>query len=341
MFSAPFGSQEPLARILDLAEDAVLFVDREQRIVQFNKSAERIFGHQAGEIIGQPLDILLPDRIAAIHRRHVQDFAESSMAARQMGERSEILGRRKDGSEFPAEASISKADVGGRIMFMAIVRDVSSRKTVQQQLEASLREKEMLLKEVHHRVKNNLQVVSSLLALQSRGDEKARMVLHETQDRVHSMALVHEILYQSGNLSTIDLGNYLRQLAAHLFQSYEVSTARIHLRTDVEKLYVDVDAAVQCGLIISELVSNSLKYAFPGGRQGEIKIEAIQHPDGLVDLTVADNGIGLESEFDWSTAKTLGWRLVQSLSEQLGATIEVKSRGGTEVRLRFAARAGH
>jgi two-component sensor histidine kinase len=190
-------------------------------------------------------------------------------------------------------------------------------------------------------VKNNLQVVSSLLGLQSRvvTDEQTRKMFQESQNRIHSMALLHESLYQSNNLSRIDFPEYIRQLASHLFRSYGVVADRIHLRTEMDALYLGMDAAVPCGLIINELVSNSLKYAFPDGREGEVRIELREPLQGLARLVVADNGVGLRGDIDWVTARTLGLRLVRTLAEQLGAKIEVESNAGTEVRLTFAAAA--
>ncbi len=334
-------SPHPLAKILDLADDAIISVDSEQRIILFNQGAEKIFGFSAKEVMGQPLDILLPPRLVRIHQQHIKDFAAAQVTARRMGERSEILGRRKDGSEFPAEASISKVDLDGKSMFTVILRDVTARTIAEEKIHNSLREKEALLKEIHHRVKNNLQVVSSLLGLQSRvvSDEKTRKMFQESQNRIHSMALLHESLYQSSNLSKIDFPDYIRQLAAHLFHSYGVAADRIHLRTDLDKLYLNLDAAVPCGLIINELISNSLKYAFPDGRQGEIRIELHEFSDHMARLIVADDGVGLRSDIDWETARTLGLRLVRTLAEQLGARIELKTQTGTEVQLTFPAAA--
>lgn len=331
---------DPLALILDLADDAIISTDREQRIVLFNHGAERMFGYAALEVTGKPLEILLPPKLAAIHHRHVQQFAASAVTSRRMGERSVIHGLRKDGTEFPAEASISKVDVDGQIMFTVIMRDVTQRNEAEERIKASLHEKEALLKEIHHRVKNNLQVISSLLALQARAvpDEATRKKFHESRDRVHSMALLHESLYQSNNLAWIDFPVYIRQLADHLFRSYGVAAERIHLRTDLQKLFLNMDTAVPCGLIINELLSNSLKYAFPEGREGEIHLELRENPDRTARLTVGDNGVGLDPGFDWANARSLGLRLVRTLAQQLDGTLEVGQGPGTGFQLIFPIR---
>jgi PAS domain S-box-containing protein len=335
------SSSDPLARILDLADDAIISIDDQQQIILFNRGAERIFGYTAEEVAGQSLDILLPGRLAEIHRRHIREFRASPVTARRMGERTEIRARRKDGTEFPAEASISKVDVDGQLMFTVILRDVTDRTIADEKIKTSLREKEALLKEIHHRVKNNLQVVSSLLGLQSRSvaDPEMRKMFSESQNRIHSMALLHESLYQSENLSQVNFPDYIRELAAHLFHSYGVAAERIHLRTDLDRLFMNLDAAVPCGLIVNELVSNSLKYAFPDGRTGEIRIVLRELHSGLARLVVADNGVGLSSDMDWASTKSLGLRLVRTLAQQLGAKIEVIRQSGTEIQLTFAAAA--
>jgi len=334
-------SSDRLAEVLDLAGDAIVSVDDGRRIILFNRGAEELFGYSVAEVSGQPVDILLPERLAGAYQQHMEEFARSSVTATRIGERGEIQVRRKDGTEFPAEASISKAQIEGQTVFTAILRDVTERMLNEERITASLLEKESMLKEIHHRVKNNLQVVSSLLGLQSRSvaEPELRKMFQDSQGRVHSMALLHEKLYQSHSLSQINFPEYIRDLAAHLFHSYGVAGERIHLRTGLDDLLLHLDEAMPCGLIINELVSNSLKYAFPDGREGEIRIELHVLSDGITRLVVADNGIGLKADVDWANARSLGLRLVRTLAEQLGAEIEVNSKDGMEVRLAFAAAA--
>src|SRR6266581_1922726 len=210
--------------ILDIAEDAIISMDEDQRITLFNQGAEKVFGYTAQEVMGQPLDVLLPSRFVEEHHRHIAEFAESPDVARKMGERREVFGRRKDQTEFSAEASISKFDLRGKKIFSVMLRDISDRKKTENLIKASLKEKEMLLKEIHHRVKNNLQIVSSLLSLQSAYINHAAVlaVFKDSQSRVESMALMHEHLYQSEDLEKIDLASYIQTLAANLFISYGV-----------------------------------------------------------------------------------------------------------------------
>ena len=180
-----------------------------------------------------------------------------------------ILGRRSDGTEFPAEISIGQFEVAGEHVFTIRLRDITERVRHEQDLRRSLEEKEVLLKEIHHRVKNNLQVVSSLLSLEAESSRVAgaRELFLESQNRVASMALIHEKLYQSGNFANIDFGDYIRSLAPMLLDSYAINPDRISLTIDVN-VKLDIHKAVPCGLIVNELLSNTLKYAFPDGRAG-------------------------------------------------------------------------
>ncbi len=211
------------------------------------------------------------------------------------------------------------------------------RKKAEEALKASLREKEVLLKEIHHRVKNNMQVISSLLSLQARHleDAKAIGMFKDSQHRIRSMALVHEKLYQSKDLSRIDFGQYLENLIVYLVHSYQIDSGRIRLKIDVGNATLDINTAIPCGLIINELVTNALKHAFPGGRKGEVRVILRPGADGRLILTVGDNGVGWPPEEDFRKTDTLGLQLVTMLVDQLDGAIDLERKPGTAFRITF------
>jgi two-component sensor histidine kinase len=202
---------------------------------------------------------------------------------------------------------------------------------------ALLAQRETLLREIHHRVKNNMQVISSLLGLQARSASHpgASRMLAENQNRIQSMALLHEILYQSEDLAMVDFSKYVRRMVEHLFRSYGMDHRRITLCAELDAVAMELDDALPCALLISEVISNSLKHAFPDNREGEIRIVLRRQPGSEVSLSMADNGVGLPGGLDWTSSRSLGLRLVRALSEQLHASLDIRSEGGTEVRLSF------
>lgn len=201
------------------------------------------------------------------------------------------------------------------------------------QIESSLREKEVLLREIHHRVKNNLQIVSSLLNLQaSRQSSEVRTLFVETNARVRSIALVHEQLHRSADFTEIDIYSYLKALTAGLLQTY--GTLRTDITVEGTASALTIDTAIPCGLIVNELVSNALKYAFPNERSGTIAVSLCEEPEGVM-LQVSDNGIGIADTVDIEHAPTMGMQLVRSLAQQLGGTIDLVRDHGTRVRIRF------
>lgn len=195
-----------------------------------------------------------------------------------------------------------------------------------QQLKNSLHEKETLLKEVHHRVKNNLNVIISLLSLQSKlfNDPKVIEVFENSKNRIYSIALVHEQLYQSQTLSQINCRDYIRQLVSSLFYSCDDSSGQIQLNFDMDEIYLNIETAIPCGMIINELVTNTIKYAFPNQQSGEIKIVFKQDRLQRYNLSIQDNGIGLPDGFNWETSTSLGLTLVRLLIKQLEGTIELQ-----------------
>jgi two-component sensor histidine kinase len=214
---------------------------------------------------------------------------------------------------------------------------LQERKRAEEAVQVSLREKEILLREIHHRVKNNLQVISSLFNLQAGyiKDKEALRILKEGQTRIRSMALVHEKLYQSGNLSKIDLAGYIQSLSAHLFHVYLVDPNQVRLETEYGDVTLDINSAVPCGLILNELISNALKHAFPAGRKGVLTIRLRRGKDGAVELRIADNGVGFPKGLDFRRTESLGLQIVSLLVGQLEGTIKLDGKNGTAFTVAF------
>jgi PAS domain S-box-containing protein len=307
---------------------------KESRILDFSPGAEMIFGFWKADIVGEPLAALhLPedlDRLAEIHRKMKKQEVEFS---------GEITLVRRNGERFPALLTIYPLrDESGRVKAaLSVCIDITVLKRAEAQIRASLVEKENLLREIHHRVKNNMQVVSALLVLQSKKtkDRKILDMFRDSEHRIKTMALIHEKLYQSRSFGTIDLAEYLTRLIQYLFRSYAEHSAGVSLEMDVQGISLDIDTALPASLIINELVSNSLKYAFPGGKGGKICIR-IRREEGGFALEIGDNGIGFPHDLDLERTETLGLRLVQGLAvNQLGGSIERGTGKGTSFIIRF------
>jgi len=216
--------------------------------------------------------------------------------------------------------------------------DITDNKIAENKIKDSLMEKEVLLKEIHHRVKNNLQIISSLLNLQTRcveGEETIN-VLKESQNRVKTMAMVHEKLYQSEDLKDVNFKEYIENLVSDLFYSYGVKKGAIDLQIDADDIKMDIDTAIPCGLIINELVTNSLKYAFPNSNNEDIvKVELKRLQQNKLKLVISDNGVGLPENLDMENVETLGLKMVTILVNQLKGTLEVHRISGTEFKIIF------
>jgi two-component sensor histidine kinase len=252
---------------------------------------------------------------------------------------------RKDGKRIDVSLCISPIkDANGRLLGAAIIaHDITERKQVETYLKTSLREKEMLIKEIHHRVKNNLQVISSLLGLQAHtiGDSRLRAPLEESQARIQTMALIHQQLYRSGNLAQIDFAEYLRDLATRVVRSSRVGQGHLSLEISAEEVYFPIETAIPCGLLLHELLSNCVKHAFPGGRNGTIRVTLCRHLQGTHELTVRDDGVGLPEGLDVHATVSLGLRLVHLLAAQLHGMLTFESRQGTTVTLAFGEPPSH
>lgn len=223
------------------------------------------------------------------------------------------------------------------LLYQQLQAELSDRKQAEANLKISLKEKEILLKEIHHRVKNNLCVVASLLELQSNtvADPQLAKMFEESQNRLYSMALIHEKLYRSTNLAEINFGEYLEDLVTNLFHSYNISDNRIQLRVLAEPIALNLETATPCGLIANELVSNTLKHAFPDGANGTVSVECYQTGDREIHLFVKDNGIGFPQNLDFRKTNSMGFQVVCTLTEQLEGSIELSKQTGTAFHLKF------
>jgi len=328
--------------LLESAPDGIVVIDTNGKIAIVNGQAEKLFGYSRTEMIGQPIEILVPDRYKEKHVAYRDGYIDHPKT-RPMGAGRLLTGRKKDGSEFPVEISLSPLDTEQGLLITSIVRDITDRRRAEEQIQASLKEKEALLKEIHHRVKNNLQVTSSLLSLQSGyiQDENAKALFMESQNRIKSMALVHEKLYQKNDLSRINFLDYAESLIQLLVRSFGTSiTRKVKVNVSGDQVFLSIDSAIPSGLILNELVSNCFKHAFPGERSGEINIQIVNPQKDIVGINVTDNGIGVPENFNLENLDSLGLQLVKTLVNQLNGTLSFQRDNGLSVSIQFRDEAG-
>jgi PAS domain S-box-containing protein len=323
--------------VLEAAPDAMIVIDDGGTITLANTMAVRMFGYELSTLIGASIDGLVPEPSRATHAAHRQAYVRQPRA-RAMGEGRELLGVRSDGSEFPVEISLNSLESGGRTLVICSVRDITARRAAEQRLQASLQEKELLLKEIHHRVKNNLQIVASMLTLQAElaSDADARTMLEACRQRVTSMALVHEKLYGAADVRRIDLRELVRDIAAMLIGGS--SGISLQIQPAREPIVVDIETAFPASLIANELVTNAIKHAFVGRARGTIAIAVDSLATGRVRLQVADDGVGGVTPETFGRGGSLGSTIVYRLVRQLGGLLAVEPGPGASVSITFPLR---
>ncbi len=326
-------SEDTYQAIFNSVNDGIVIMDIETgRSVDVNDAMCRMFGISRETAAS----IDYPALIAANHKltreEAMQQFREIASGPKLLMEQV----RGPDGKQFWVEVSLKYGRIRGNERVIAVVRDVTERMRTEEQIRASLKEKEVMLKEIHHRVKNNLQVISSLLSIQSRylADPRDAKLFQESQDRVKSMALVHEKLYQSSDIASIDFSSYIERLVTNLFRSYSGNNGNVNLHMDIKDIFLNVDTAVPCGLIVNELVTNALKYAFPGGRDGTVTVSMRIEGDCYV-LEVSDDGVGMAAGFDIEKSQSLGLQLVTMLASQIDGKIKTDTSKGTRYTITF------
>lgn len=326
------ASEEQYRTILQAAMDSFVLMDGQGQLLAVNDAYCRMSGYAAPELLTLRLADLDAGAAAA-----TDIVAQLQQFAGQGGGRFEFRHRRKDANSIDVEISVQyRTPEGGR--FVCFLRDITDRKLAQAAVAASLHEKETLLKEIHHRVKNNLQIISSLLRLQGGQIDNpiAKAALRDMQSRVRSMALIHEHLYRSENLAQVDMVAYLKSLCQHAFRALVTDQGAIRLHLDMATLRLGIDQAIPCGLLANELVSNALKHAFPDGRSGELRVELQPVPGGSAwRLCVTDNGIGLPAAFDLKTIRSLGLQLVPDLVNQIRGRLEIGPGPGASFAVTF------
>lgn len=344
--------------VLDNSIVGIFIVDKDFKIVWANKTLELFFGINRDEIIGKNNRQIIKSMIMGVLYKP-KDFAEKVLSSYDNNtyidnfECHVMADGERDGRWLVYQSTLIRSGLyeGGRV---EIYHDITERKKSEEQIKASLKEKDMLLVEIHHRVKNNMQVIASLLRLQSEGikDKHLLDLFNESRNRIKSMALVHEDLYHNKNLANIAFDQYTRKLTGRLMKTFGVNPDRIITSINIDNVFLGVDKAIPCGLIINELFTNSLKYAFPhiitgvehipgkdqdrerSKNKGKICINLHSNNDEYT-LVFSDNGVGLPENIDLQKDETLGLELVRTLVKQLKGTSKLNSNGGTEFKITF------
>ncbi|MCX6565463.1 MAG: PAS domain S-box protein [Candidatus Aminicenantes bacterium] len=320
-------SEETFRQFLINSPIYVFFKDEENRAIRLSKNFETMLGRPIEELLGKEMAELFPVERAGT-------MTEDDLQILKTGQKVEVdeeIGDRHYATiKFPIR-------IEGRRNLAGFMIDITDRKLMEKNLRASLREKEVLLQEIHHRVKNNMQVISSLFSIQARQveNQECREILREGQARIRSMSLVHEKLYQSRDFSKIDLPGYIKSLAVHLFQAQLVDPDQVRMETDFEDIALDINTAVPFGLILNELISNALKHGFPKGRKGILKIRLRRGAGGEVILRVADDGVGFQGNLDFRNAESFGLKIINLLVKQLDGVIDLDRTGGTAFIVTF------
>jgi len=365
-------SEERFKTYFEYAPDAYFFNDLKGIFVDANKTVEKVSGYKKEELIGTNIlkDGIIDPKQAIKATKLLAEIA----LTRTTGPH-EFIFNHKNGEKGVVEINAHLVTLHGKKLVLAIARDIQWRKKMEEDLkkahdslekqvekrtaelkevneklyaeidqrkkayhtlETSLREKEALLKEIHHRVGNNMQTIIGLLELQSAhlDDESTMHLFHETQNRVRAMGKVHEKLIQSPDLSKINFRDYIESMVFSISRSYRLKPNQIQINLDVDDVLLNIDTAIPCGLILNELLTNAFQHAFPKGKNGTL-IVSLHEDNGMIELIVEDDGIGLPENFDYKKSGKLGFQLVDMLTNQINGKIEVISKKGTKIGIRF------
>jgi len=328
--------EERFRQVVESAPNAMVMVNAAGLIEMVNAQTERLFLYDRKDLLGRAVEMLVPDRFRRNHPDLRGSFFNKPLS-RPMGEGRDLYGLKKDGSEFPIEIGLNPIETDEGTMVLSAIVDISDRKHKEEHIQRALKEKDVLLGEIHHRVKNNLQIVHSLLGLQSTNitDEVVVGMLRESQNRIRSMALIHQTLYESKDFARVDFRNFLESLVPTLISSYGMGSERVALDLRSLEVLLPINTAIPCGLIVNEIIANSLKHAFPNDRSGKISIDLAQRDPNSVRLSVSDDGVGIPESQNLEDATTLGLQLVTMLVDQLDGTLTIHRSNPTTFEICF------
>jgi PAS domain S-box-containing protein len=323
-------------QIFQTAADGMRVIDKDFTVLRVNETLSTLCGVSKDEAVGKKCYEVFPGPVCHTPKCPMVRILEGDERVE-----TDLEKVRKDGKKIPCivTAQPFRGPSGDLIGIVEDFKDITERKEAEGQVRTSLREKDILLQEIHHRVKNNLQIISSLLKLQAGyiQDKSYADMFEESQNRIRSMAFVHERLYQGKDITSVASDEYIKDVVNALFRSYGVNPERITLKVDIGDVVLGISSAVPCGLIINELVSNALKFAFPQDRKGEIQVGLHPTDKDEILLTVSDNGVGMPEDLDHEDAKSLGLKLVKILTDQIGGRLQINRNEGTKFQIKFRA----
>jgi PAS domain S-box-containing protein len=335
--SAPTHTQpDPIFEYLEIAPHPALLVSHSGDVIATNSLAEELFGYAKAELLSMSVEQLMPERFREGHR-HLRASYSQEPTTRAMGAGRDLTGLHRDGRELPLEIALNPISIEDQSSILLSVVDISERIEQSRRLRESLVQKEILLKETHHRVKNNLSVIRSMLFLQVNASSQPELtrILEHCAYRIDAMARVHETLYRSVNLESIDFGSYLEGLAKDLQQAHSPGDASIALQCELEPLEMRLEQAIPAGMIMTELITNAFEHAFHGRSSGVVTVSA--HARSKIQyLRVRDDGAGISPALLEGSEATLGLRLVHLLARQIDARIHARSTAqGSDIQLQI------
>jgi PAS domain S-box-containing protein len=324
-----------LKRAVESVSTGITIADLDGTILYTNPAEARMHGYEVEELVGNNVNIFVPDE-----DKTNKQMPDRGRVSNWIEWQREIINVRKDGSCFPVQLkSIPVKGSGERPYYIiTLCEDITNRRQTEDSLKQSLKDKELLIREINHRTKNSLAVILGLLQIQEKDltSGAAGSYLRDIQNRIKSVTMIHDRLSRTEDLTELNLSEFINSLSNHLFHSYNMNPEKVKLNVDVPEIYIDADLMMPCGLITNELVSNAFKYAFPDDREGEVFIGISEREGDEITLIVKDNGIGISSEHDDKrNTESFGLHIVSSLINQIHGRLDLFYDDGTEFRITF------